>query len=242
MNDIINIIYRSNLNGYEPFSYNHWVFLLGFIVFIILIIKNKELIKIEKISLIIKRALMGLLLLQQLLLYSWYYFNAQFTVKEALPLYPCRISELLCIVILINFNQKIFDFLYFWGLLGAVIALIVPDTSGAGFPNALFIQFYLGHTCIFLTVIYTLLSHSGAINKRSFNNCICGSIFYIVFIITINVILGSNYAYLKEPPITFLFAMNLPLGLYVLAYTILILSVFYLMYLPWKNKWQGGIT
>lgn len=201
------------------------------------IIKNKNIITEERVSLFVRRFLIGALIVQQFLLYSWYYFNGQFTLRDALPLYPCRISELLCILVLLKFNKKLFEFLYFWGLFGAGIALIVPDTSGAGFPNAMFIQFYLGHVCIVLTIIYVLLNYPLTINKQSFKNSVCTSLLYISFIISVNTILGSNYAYLKNPPAPVASMLSFPFPLYVTIYITVIFFVFYIMHIAYiKNK------
>lgn len=101
----------------------------------------REILKTEKYKNLISKTIASILIGHQISLYLWYITNDKLTLKEALPLYLCRISLILSIIMMFNKSHKIFDILYFWGLGGASVALIFHDTSIFPFPHYVFIQF-----------------------------------------------------------------------------------------------------
>lgn len=200
MNHIIDQLFKSSNPGLIPFSLQHIILLIAPIVLILLLVLNKERLKSKKYSCVIKNGLLIMLLIQQVLLYTWYLFTESFNIKDALPLYPCRICGILCIVLLIKMNKQLFDLLFFWGLPGATIALLVPDTSNLGFPNAMFIQFFIGHIGILVTIVYLLIIQNYYPTRKSLLNCYKISFVYVAGIIVFNKLANSNYAYLAEKP------------------------------------------
>lgn len=201
MNHLISSLFHSSNPGIDYFPRTHLEIMLSVVLLAIIIIHFKDdLRNNNKYQIIGKTFLLTTLVIQQILLYSWYVYTGNFTLKESLPLYPCRISELLCIILLIKMNNKYFDLLFYWGLSGAIMALLTPDTANLGFPNAMFIQFFLGHIGIILTIIFLGIIYDYNPTKKSLLNSYKVSWFYILIIIVLNKITGGNYAYLAAKP------------------------------------------
>lgn len=148
----------------------------------------------------IKTMLTILFVVQQFLLYSWYYMNNQFDFHDALPLYPCRLSALLCLFSLAYFNEMVFDVVFYMGLSGASIALIFPDTSHLGFPNAMFIQFFLGHIGIIISIIYLSLEKGYRPSKKGLKRALGVSVLFLLAMALFNQIFHCNYAYMASKP------------------------------------------
>ena len=201
MNYIISLLFHSNNPGIAYFSKVHLEIMLSVVLLGMIIVRFKEdLRNNNKHQIAGKTLLLTVLIIQQILLYSWYIFTGNFTIRESLPLYPCRISELLCIILLIKMNDKYFDLLFYWGFSGAIMALLNPDTSNLGFPNAMFIQFFLGHIGIILTILFLGIIYDYTPTKKSLLNSYKISMLYILIVIALNKVTGGNYAYLAVKP------------------------------------------
>lgn len=180
----------------------------------------------------LRNVLLVVMLSQQVLLYSWYYFTGNFSFTDALPLYPCRISSLLCIGLLLFWNRKAYNLLFFMGIPGATLALFFPDTWHLGFPNAMMIQFFLGHSGILLTTFFLMVVHDYIPKAVDLSRACQLTLIYLAALIPVNALLGSNYAYMaKKPDISILsfmpaFPYHIPIfiglmfGLYALVFFI----------------------
>lgn len=233
---MIDLLFFSKNPLFPAFSTTHLV-LLGLPVLLIIgMLKNKALVRDSKGGKAIWFGLMGLLLGQQVLLYSWYYFTGNFDFRDALPLYPCRISSLLCIVLMIHWREDLFNLLFFMGLPGATLALLMPDTWNLGFPNAMCIQFFAGHSAILMTIFYLTIKHNYRLSNRALKSAYKYCSIYLGILLIVNHFLQSNYAYMAHKPNIPAFAglpdypYHLPIfigGMYFL---------FFVLYMVWPNK------
>lgn len=153
-------------------------------------------------ELFIRTSLIITIVVQQFLLYSWYIAHHAFDPVDAFPLYPCRITTLFVLFLLIKWNTKLFHFTFYWGIVGAFLALLSPDTSGLGFPNVMFIQFFLGHAALLIGTVFLAVIHDYKPNQVHLFKTYQYSAIYFLSILFINEWLGSNYAYLRTPPPT----------------------------------------
>lgn len=184
--------------------------------------------KMIRISLIVT------IIIQQFLLYSWYIAHNAFDPVDALPLYPCRITTLFVLFLLFKWNTKLFHFTFYWGIIGAFLALLSPDTNGLGFPNAMFIQFFLGHAALLMGTVFLAVIHDYQPNQVHLFKTYQYSAIYFIVILVINEWLGSNYAYLRAAPPT-PFLSNIPAYPYhVPILVIMMFSLFFLVNLLYK--------
>jgi len=228
MKYLINNLFLSKNPPTPIFSNIHLLILVLCFSILIFILKKRSLFNNQKNRKFFKNILISAIVVQQLLLYGWYFFTNNFNVIDALPLYPCRLCSIGCLVMLIKPNKNLLDLLFYWGLTGATLALIVPDTSGLGFPNAMFIQFYLGHFLILISVLFLTITEQYTPSIQGLKNCYKKSLIYFGLIIIFNHFNHSNYGYLNQKPgASFLnFIPNYPYHI-----PILILFMFFLFFI-----------
>ncbi|BES64252.1 TIGR02206 family membrane protein [Gottschalkiaceae bacterium SANA] len=145
------------------------------------------------------RILALLLLLQQGLLYLWYITSGAFSWAESLPLYPCRLSILVTILMLLKDSDKIYQIVFYWASAGATVALLSPDTSGFGFPHFMFIQYFIGHGGLLMAIGFMAWVRGHRILKDGIHAVYKWSLAYVVFVLPVNWLTGGNYGYLSRP-------------------------------------------
>ena len=156
-----------------------------------------------------------------------------------LPLQLCGISTVLIAVVLIWRSYRVYEVVYFWGLVGTVQALITPDVP-AGYPHPLYLGFYLGHGLIVLGIVYATFVFGMRPTAQSIARAFAATLIYaFVVVAPINWLLGTNYMYLSAKPETasLLDALG-PWPWYLANTALLALILFCVYYLPfWIHDW-----
>jgi len=221
----------------KPFSLPHILSLLIIFFIILAMYLYREILKTEKYKNLISKTIASILIGHQISLYLWYITNDKLTLKEALPLYLCRISLILSIIMMFNKSHKIFDILYFWGLGGASVALIFHDTSIFPFPHYVFIQFFISHGGILISVLFMMFIYDYSPNINSLIRTSIWTLIYFIFTIPINYIIDSNYCYLRYKPCFTPLDLLPDKPIYFVPFIILgVYMLFLLMYLPFSSK------
>ncbi|MCT4585724.1 MAG: TIGR02206 family membrane protein [Peptostreptococcaceae bacterium] len=241
--DIISIFLKefftvSSKRPLNLFSPEHIIPIALMIIIIFYIRLNKQKIKINKNKKkIIEKTFIFLFLSQQFMLYFWYFYNGKFDLKDSLPLYLCRIITILCIVMIIRKSFKIFEVVYFWGLGGALQALITPDTSGCNYFSAMYIQFFVAHCGIIISIFYMMFVYDYIPNIKSLKKAINWNIIYLVFTYFFNFLVDGNYSYLRNKPLTPTILDHFPeYPIYIPIATLGIFFIYFLLYLPFSKK------
>lgn len=197
---MIHSLYYSEAPTFAILSIEHLsLLLLIFLLAGLFVIRPQIAFRYEKT---IRVSLIVTIIIQQFLLYSWYIAHNAFGPVDALPLYPCRITTLFVLFLLFKWNTKLFHFTFYWGIIGAFLALLSPDTNGLGFPNVMFIQFFLGHAALLIGTVFLAVIHDYKPNQAHLFKTYQYSAIYFLSILFINEWLGSNYAYLRTAPPT----------------------------------------
>ena len=79
-------------------------------------------------------------------------------VQDHLPLHVCGLTIVLTAAVLIFRRQRIYEIVYFWGLVGSTNAVITPGDLEAGFPDYRFFQYFIAHSGIVAGVLYATLA------------------------------------------------------------------------------------
>lgn len=83
---------------------------------------------------------------------------------ENLPLHLCYISNILCIILGINKNKKIYNFTLCYGLIGGIGSLLSMDTSLSS-RYFKYYQFMVSHISIIVIPLYFLIIHKYFLNE-----------------------------------------------------------------------------
>ena len=127
--------------------------------------------------------------------------NGNWEIQEDLPLHLCSLSNLIvCFIFFIPKNQKLFEFLFycgFWGGLMAILTAQINDYDGSYFK---YIQYYQSHGTIIMIPLFMLLHLDYKLSKFSWLKVLITLNIIMLIIMPLNFLIGSNYMYLSEAP------------------------------------------
>ena len=121
--------------------------------------------------------------------------------QNVLPMHLCDWAAIAAGVALVWPNQKPYELAYFWAFGGTLQALLTPELAN-GFPDLRFIIFFVSHGAVIAAVIYLLLSRGLRPTLSSLPRVAAWSLFYMVLALSIDMIAGTNFGYLRMKPFT----------------------------------------
>ncbi len=158
-----------------------------------------------------------------------------FFIQYALPLHVCGIAVYLAAYMLITKKLIVFELVYFWALGGTTQAILTPAVT-AGFPSYHFIQFFIEHSAVIVTVFVAVfgLKMRPRLKGLWFTYALS---WLLVFVVGgINTLLDTNYMYLCNPPAGISPFYFLQWPWYILFQSALALVLFFLLWLPFALR------
>ncbi|GAE36928.1 YwaF family protein [Halalkalibacter akibai] len=213
-------------------SIDHLLVLFIFIVFVFSLYLFRSSIKDP-----IRWLLIGLLAGSEISLIVWSLAVGQWDIRFNLPLQLCTISLYFCLVMLITRNYFIFEVVYFFGLAGALQAMLTPDLFYT-FPHFRFFHFFIAHIAIILAILlYMVWVEEFSVSMKSvFKSMIVLNILAMIAFIA-NLMTGANYMFLARKPANPSILDYLgPYPWYILSLELLALIMFILLYLPFRKQ------
>lgn len=235
--DLIFTTKKAQNLSFPFFSMNHIIPLIIIVISIMSFLHFKG--HIKKRAHVYKKIIGGIILSQQIFLYTWYVIGRTAILTEALPLYICRVITLF-IVISFLFNQPQFHSIIFYlGSIGSVIALLLPDTSGYLFPHIMYDQFFITHGLMLVSVFFIYHIEGFKPTLFELQKVLIFIISYTVIISFVNSGLHANYGYLEVPPASARFLHVLPPGLlykFILTIIMMLLPCLVHLFEAWCQR------
>jgi hypothetical integral membrane protein (TIGR02206 family) len=225
-----------------PFSLFWWECILSvaFIIFALVLIplywKN---LKRRNYDLFIA----GILLLNNITEHWYNYSIGYWNLQQNLPVHLCSITNILCIVLLINYKQWIAELVYYWGLAGGIQSLLTPEfTIGMGGYN--FYSYFINHGGLILVVAYMIVHFEFVPRPKSWLWTLGYTQLLAIGVGIVNYFVHANYMYLSKKP-----QVKNPFLIGEWPYYIIILEAvallhFFVFYLPfyWSNKKKNALA
>jgi len=219
---------------FSPHHLNALYFLLG-IYLLIFLFRNQ--LRKPNLDLVARYFIGAALILQEISLSIWRASNSDWHIGTSLPLHLCGASIILSAVMLINKNYTLFEINYFWGLGGAIQALLTPDIGTYGFPHYRFFQFFTSHGLILVAVLYMVFVYNYAPKHRSIWKVMGITVLYTVFIAVFNLIFKGNYLFICWKPVNgSIIDFMGPHPWYIIPLTVVAIVTFYIWYSPFAIK------
>lgn len=221
--------------AFELFGTAHIGALLVVVVLNLFLIRYRNSTDLTKGTL---RWIMALVLLaNEIGWHYWTYSVGRWTIQTMLPLHLCSLLVWLGAFMLMTKNYRVYEFMYFMGIGGAIQALATPGLGIYGFPHFLFFQYFISHGLIITSAIYmTIVAGLRPIWKSILRVAIWMNI-YVVIIYFINQAIGSNYLMLMAKPASPSLLDLLPdWPLYILYMEAIGIITCILLYLPFAIK------
>ena len=156
-------------------------------------------------------------------------------VQMHLPLHVCGITVFAAVAMLVFRRQTAYEIVYFWGLAGATNAVVTPQLE-FGYPAYRFFQYFIAHGGIVAAALFATWGLGMRPTAKSVLRVFVLLNVLAVVLIGVNLMLGSNYMFLCQPPATkspFFFA---PWPWYLLFLEGVALVLFYVLFIPFKIR------
>ena len=193
---------------------------------------------------LIRWVLALLLVSNEVIWHYWNYLFDNWTIQTMLPLHLCSLLVWLGSLMLITKSYRIYEFIYFMGIGGAIQALATPGLGIYGFPHFLFFQYFISHGLIITSAIYMTVVAGLRPTWRSILRVVIWMNIYVVIVFFINVAIGSNYLMIMEKPPTLSLLDLLPdWPIYILYMEAIGIITCLILYLPfaikdWRNRYH----
>lgn len=185
-------------------------------------------------------SLAALLILQEITYHLWNIYIDEWTLQKMLPLHLCSAFVWLGAVMLITRNRSIYEFSFFLGLCGALQAVLTPDIADYGFPHYRFFHVFISHGAIIIAALYMTIVEGYRPTWRSFGKVFLWLNVYAAIVFVINILIGSNYLYVRHKPETAsLLDVLGPWPIYIFVGEAVALVMFFILYLPFAlSDWR----
>jgi hypothetical integral membrane protein (TIGR02206 family) len=178
---------------------------------------------------------------------AWHYWNyavGRWTIQSMLPLHLCSLLVWAGAFMLVTKSYRIYEFMYFMGIGGAIQVLATPDLGMYGFPHFRFFQTFISHGLIITSAIFMTVVIGLRPTWRSILRVAIWMNIYAVIVYFINIEIGSNYLMINYKPETpSLLNLLPPWPIYILYMEAIGLVTCLLLYLPfvikdWRSKYM----
>ena len=127
--------------------------------------------------------------------------NGYWNVSDNLPLHLCSVSNLIaCFILFIPKNNRVFEFLYYAGIIGAFQAFFTPQINNFDGTNYEYLEYYLSHGGIMLLPIFMFKNLGYELTKYSWLKVVLYLNILLAIVMPLNFIIDSNYMYLAYVP------------------------------------------
>lgn len=165
--------------------------------------------------------------------------NDNWRLHEDLPFHLCSISNLItCIILFIPKNNRLFEFLFYCGFLGGLMAILTPQINYYDGGIFMYFEYYISHGIIILIPLYMFYHLEMKLSKYSWLKTFLILNIIMIIVMPLNSLIGSgsNYMYLYESP-----KIDNPLvfgdwPFYIINWEIIVLILFYFTYLIFTRK------
>ena len=209
----------------SPYSFQNIVFIMIAIISITLILLFAQKIKKLKYEKQIKVSFAILLIILEVS----YHIHNVINGVVSVPLHISSFSMILSVIILLTDNEKIFNVLFFFGVLGAIAAFVMPDMLHYTYYHFRFYNFVLIHIGILIVPLYYYKAYNYKVKLKSMYKIYLFLLVIAPFIMLSNFVLEKNYMFIGVKPD--IIAAYLPEWPYfILVYLLIILVLFHILY------------
>jgi len=127
------------------------------------------------------------------------YLN-DFNLQTDLPLNLCNLVSLLAPVLTLSKKKIYFELFFFWVMAGTLQAVFTPSLEHS-FPHYDYFKYWHVHAGLVIFILYITVIYKYQPTFKSVLRSFYGIQIYLVCMLLINHMLGSNYFFLNEKPV-----------------------------------------
>ena len=163
--------------------------------------------------------------------------NGYWNISDNLPLHLCSVSNLIaCFILFIPKKNRLFEFLFYAGIIGAIQAFFTPQINNFDGSNYEYLEYYLSHGGIMVLPIFMFKNLGYKLTKYSWIKVVLYLNILLAIVMPINFIIDSNYMYLANRP-----NVDNPLIIgewpyYILFWEAIVVTLTYILYVMSTGK------
>lgn len=208
--------FRSEQDGYlfPLFGSAHILTLIIWLAGIILLFLLRRKIASSTWGRRLPQILAVILLIDQIVLYSWQFSSGFFSLEESLPLFHCRIATPLIIIAFLLKQKWAAKLALYWAFLGSLMAMAIADLYQFSPWHYTNFQFFIVHITLGWLVSYFIFVRSYSFPVKDLYFILIATNLFNFFLMLVNFLLqkqgiSANYGYLVEPPPAVIFLLDL---------------------------------
>jgi len=190
----------------------------------------------------VRYSMASALLINEAAYHLWNWRTGQWTIQKMLPLHLCSVMVFQSALMLFTRSYRLYEMAYFFGIGGAIQALLTPDVVRYGFPHFRFFQSFISHGLIVAASVYMTVVEGYRPTVASVRRVLVTGNAAMVLVGGVNVTLGSNYMFLAhKPDIPTLLDKLGPWPIYLLWMELIGIGVVLVLYTPFAvYDWIRG--
>ena len=118
---------------------------------------------------------------------------------DQLPLHLCGILVFVCAWMLWSRSYAVYEVTWFWAVGGTLQALLTPDLP-VGFPHPGYLAFFVTHGTLVLSAVYATVVWGYRPRPVSIVKAWAWLNVYALLVAPVNLLLGTNYLFLRHKP------------------------------------------
>ena len=128
------------------------------------------------------------------------FYNGTWNIQDNLPLHLCRISFLICILVLFTRKQWMYEWVLYLAIPSGIHSILTPEMT-QGVSNWFYFDYYFVHAGLILVPLYLTIVMGMRTRVYAWWKTILRVQIPVAVIMPLNFLIGSNYMYLKERPL-----------------------------------------
>jgi len=193
----------------------------------------------------VRYGLAAALLVDEAILHIWYIVNGVWSYQTMLPFHLCAVLIYATSLMLVTNNAtlryRIYELAYFFGIAGALQALLTPDQGIYNFPHWRYLSVFISHGTLVTSAMYMTVVEKYRPTWGSLKRAWLTVHLYAVGVLGLNFVLGSNYLFINRVPsfpslIDLLVSLLGPWPWYLIGLEVIALILMLLVYLPFAIK------
>jgi hypothetical integral membrane protein (TIGR02206 family) len=154
----------------------------------------------------------------------------------SIPLHICSFAVVMNLTLLKTNSQKIFEYVFFFGVLGGFIALLIPISYGYPYYNIRYYHFIILHCIIIAIPLYYYKAYGFRVTFRTTHKTFLMVLFTMPIIFQVNRVFKTNYWFINEIPDNVTFIFKNQFIYYTILISVIYLSQLFLFYVSNRNS------
>lgn len=224
------------LDPFVPYSKQHVIILLIIGVGIYCLYQYQDLLRQEQWNVMIRYTIAFLFIGSEIGLDVWQIKAGIFQLSTSLPFELCTISLLLATIMIVTKSYKLYEIVFFTGIIGASQAILTPNLQYA-FPHFRFIEFFIAHVLLIWAPLFMTWVEGYRPTFQSIKRTMLFLNILVPIVSFVNYKTGGNYMFLAHKPETAsLLDLLGPHPYYIISLEIIAFIGCLLLYIPFSRN------